>query len=248
MEPVPVPEFDGQRESRQGGDAAETDEPLDDVDIRRPGGELGDRFVECVSPGLRVEHASVALVEHDRERSVLEPLLAKPRIVCPRPRGRVVHRAMAKQQLREPVAGPHQIAAGILARADQITRGLLVRPGHPHSGDLTQPQQPRQPLSIPPVGLDPIGHRRDLRRRRDNAADPRHTTGTRKPVPGRSRLVHDPNRRRQRLQPRHRPLVARRHPQRPHLTAPQIDHARDHRPSVHIKPDTATFVHNRRLP
>ena len=154
---------------------------------------------------------------------------------------------MTQQQLREPVPGPHQITAGVLTSADQIARGLLLRPGHPHRGDLAQPQQPRQPLGVPPVGLDPVGRRPDLRRRRDNAADPRLGTRTRKPVPGRPRLVHDPDRRRQRLQPRHRRIRPRRHPQRPHLTAPHIDHARDHRPSVHIKPDTATFVHNRRL-
>src|SRR5262249_42997971 len=41
--------------------------------------------------GLRVEHAAVTLVEHDRERPALEPLPAKPCVVCPRPGGRVVH-------------------------------------------------------------------------------------------------------------------------------------------------------------
>ena len=77
----------------------------------------------------------------------------------PRPGGRVVHRPVAQEQLREPVPGPHQIAAGVLARADQITRGLLFRPGHPHRGDLTQPKQPRQPLGVTPIGLDPVGRR-----------------------------------------------------------------------------------------
>ncbi len=32
------------------------------------------------------------------------------------------------------MAGPHQIAAGVLAGADQITRGLLLRLGHPNRG------------------------------------------------------------------------------------------------------------------
>ena len=45
-----------------------------------------------------------------------------------------------------------------------------------------------------------------------------------------------------------RPPLSARQPQRPHLARLRIDHARDHRPSVHIKPDPATFVHNRRLP
>src|SRR5207244_12579692 len=100
-------------------------------------------------PGFRVEHAGVALVEHDRERPALEPLLAKPRVVRPRPRGRVVHRPMTKQQLREPVPGPHQITASVLAGPDQDTRRLLLQPGPPYRSDLTQPQQPRQPLGVP---------------------------------------------------------------------------------------------------
>ena len=41
-------ELDGQRECCQRGDAAEADEPLDDVDVRRRAGELGDCPVERV--------------------------------------------------------------------------------------------------------------------------------------------------------------------------------------------------------
>ena len=145
---------------------------------------------------------------------------------------------MAEKQLREPVAGPHQIAAGVLAGADEIARGLFFRPGHPHRRDLAESEQPRQPLGVSAVGLDPVGSRSDLRRRRDDATDPTLTTRTRKPVPGRSRLVHDPDRHRQRLQPRHRRITPRRHPQRPHLTARSIDHARDHRASVHSQVPT----------
>jgi len=155
---------------------------------------------------------------------------------------------MAQQQLREPVASPHQIATGILTSTNEITRGLLFRLRYPHRSDLTEAQQPRQPLGVPPVGLDPIGRRPDPRRRRDNAVDPRRSTGAREPVPTRSRLIHNPNRRRQRLQPRDCRLTIRRQPQRPHFTAALIEHARDHRAGVHIKSDPATFAHIRRLP
>jgi hypothetical protein len=155
---------------------------------------------------------------------------------------------MPEQQLREPVTGPHQITAGILTRPHQITRRLLLRPGHTYRGDLTEPKQPRQPLGVPSICLDPVGRRPDPRGRRHNAADPRTGTRTRKPVAGRPRLVDDPNRRRQRLQPRDRLRGPGRHTQRPHLTAPLIDHTRDHRPSMHIKSDPATFAHHRRLP
>ena len=125
---------------------------------------------------------------------------------------------------------------------------LRSRPGDPHRGDLTQPKQPRQPLSITPISLDPISRRPDPRRRRNDTADPHLRTRTRKPVPGRPRLIDDPHRRRQRLQPRDRLSRPRRHTQGPHLAAPPIDHTRDHRPSMHIKSDPATFAHNRRLP
>ena len=40
-EPVPVAELDRQRERRQRRDATETNEPTDDIDIRRRRGELG---------------------------------------------------------------------------------------------------------------------------------------------------------------------------------------------------------------
>ncbi len=90
--------------------------------------------------------------------------------------------------------------------------------------------------------------RPDPRRRRDDTADPSIGTRACEPVPRRPRLIDDPNRRRQRLQPPDRRITSRRHPQRPHLTAHPIDHARHHRPSVHIQTDPATFAHHRRLP
>jgi hypothetical protein len=93
-------------------------------------------------------------------------------------------RTLSQKELREPVPSPHQIAPSVLARTDEIARGLLCRTGHPHGGDLTEPKQPRQPLGIPPVSLDSIGRRPDLRRRRDDAADPCLGTRARKPIPG----------------------------------------------------------------
>lgn len=103
-------------------------------------------------------------------------------------------------------------------------------------------------LGVAPVSLDPVGHRPDPRRRRDHTADPRPGTRPRKPLAGRPSLVDDPDRRRQRPQPGDRRRVARRDSQRPHLAASLIDHARDHRPSMHIKTHPATFAHNRPLP
>jgi hypothetical protein len=143
---------------------------------------------------------------------------------------------------------PHQITTRVLTGTDEVTRGFLFGVGHPHRSDLPEPKQPRQPLSVAPVSLDLVGSRPDLRRRRNHAADPRLDTRTRKPIPRRPRLVDDPDPRPERLQPLDRRVTPGRHPQRPHLTAASIDHTRHHRPSVHIKPNPATFVHNRRLP
>jgi hypothetical protein len=60
---------------------------------------------------------------------------------------------MAQQQLREPVPGPHQIAPGVLTSTNKITRRLLFRRRDPYRRDLTEPKQPRQPLSITPSVL-----------------------------------------------------------------------------------------------
>jgi gas vesicle structural protein len=99
-EPVPVAKLDRQRERSQRGDATQTNESSDNIDIGWRGGELGDCLVERVSSGLRVEHPAVTLIEHDRERPALEPLPTKPPVVRPRPRGRVVHRPVPEQQQR----------------------------------------------------------------------------------------------------------------------------------------------------
>jgi hypothetical protein len=146
------------------------------------------------------------------------------------------------------VASPHQIAAGVFARTHEVARGFLFRDRDADRRDLAKAKQPRQPLGITPVSLDPIGCSSDPRRCGDDAVDPRLGTRAREPVPGWPRLVHDPDRLRQCLQPRNRRLSTRRQAQRPHLAAALIDHTRDHRASVHIESDPATFAHNRRLP
>ena len=97
---------------------------------------------------------------------------------------------LPQQQLRQPVPGPHQITAAVLARPHQIPRGLLLHRRHRHRGDLTQPQQPRQVHRIPGVGLDPIpGRALQLRRRRDHAPHPGRGQRPVQPEPGRPGLI-----------------------------------------------------------
>ena len=70
--------------------------------------------------------------------------------------------------------GPHQITTRVLARPDQITRRLLIRLRHMHRDQLTQPQQPRQPLRVTTIRLHFVpGSPPDPRRRRNQTADPR---------------------------------------------------------------------------
>ena len=83
---MPVPELDRQRERGQRRDAAQANQPLDDVDVRWRGGELSDRLIERVASAFRVKHPPVTLVEDNCERPAVEPLPAKPGVVRPRPR------------------------------------------------------------------------------------------------------------------------------------------------------------------
>ena len=53
-----------------------------------------------------------------------------------------------------PTPKTHQISAGIVADAHQITHHLDLRRSNRHRGDLTQPLQPGQTRGIPGIGLD----------------------------------------------------------------------------------------------
>jgi hypothetical protein len=63
---------------------------------------------------------------------------------------------LGQQQLRQPMPSPHQVRAGVFSGPDQIPGRLLGHRRHPHPGQLPNVQQPGQPLSVAPVGLDPI--------------------------------------------------------------------------------------------
>jgi hypothetical protein len=54
------------------------------------------------------------------------------------------------------VTGAHQIAAQILAGADQIAQALGLHRGHRDPTKLTGHQQPHQPLGVTLIGLDAI--------------------------------------------------------------------------------------------
>jgi hypothetical protein len=81
---------------------------------------------------------------------------------------------MAQQQLADPVARAHQIAAHVLARPDQVAQRLLLAARDPDRVQSADHQQPHEPLGVTAVGLHTILRRPlDLARRRHHAPDTR---------------------------------------------------------------------------
>src|SRR5262245_11412066 len=102
----------------------------------------------------------------------------------------IAHTA-SEQELRQAVAGPHQIAAHILDRTGQVTELLIGKARHEREPQLPGRQQPRQPDRVTPIGLDPITRPPRDRPRRDNLEpNPTLTSGPGQPEPGRTRLIH----------------------------------------------------------
>ena len=251
---MPVAELDRQRERCQRRDAPETDEPLDDISVRLSRGQVGDRLVEGLSLlGLRVRSFGCSTRRTRSRAAHFGPRCLRSHASWARVHAVASYTApVTQKQLREPMPSTHQITASV--PHEPLTRSRAASsssPGTRTAVDLAKPQQPRQPLGITDGS---VLTRSAAGRIFDGAATtqliPRIGTRPREPIPGRPRLVDDPNRLPEgssttppsAFRPREGTSL------RSHLTAPQIDHARDHRPSMHIKPDTATFVHNRRLP
>lgn len=140
----PVADLDRERERGQRRDAAQTAQPANDVCERRLRGELGDCLVERIAARLRLHDDAVTLLESEGERARGEALPAQPGVVGACPGARVVDETVAEKQLREPMTGPHQIAARVLAGANEITCRLLIRLRHP-----AQPPTRRAATALP---------------------------------------------------------------------------------------------------
>ena len=96
----------------------------------------------------------------------------------------------------------HQIAAQVLAAADQIAQRLQLGRGNDDRPQLPGRVQPRELERVARVGLDPIaGLARDRARRADHHLDPRRPRRPRQPEPRRPGLIDRAHRPRQRLQP-----------------------------------------------
>ena len=105
--------------------------------------------------------------------------------------GRVlVADVVAQQELRQPLAGAHQIDSYVLTRTDQIAQRFLLGRRHPDRVQRVDHQQPHQPLGVTRVGLDLVLRRTlDLARRRDHTPDPRRHQRPRQPVTRRAGLI-----------------------------------------------------------
>jgi hypothetical protein len=241
---VPVAELDRERKRGQGRDAAQTAEPGDDRGEALVAGRLGDRPVERITTRLRLSDRAAAFVEGHHERRRGEAQAAQPALVRERPGRAGPDEAAAQQQLRKPMPGAHRIRARVLARPNKITRSLLELIRDAHRRQLTQAQQTNQPLRVTAIALDPLARRpRDLARRRHDAGDPGARARARELVPGRTRLIANPDRPRQRSKPLHQQLARGRHTLDPQLPALSIEHTRNGRTSVQVDPDPRTFSH-----
>ena len=101
---------------------------------------------------------------------------------------------MAQQELADAVAGRHQVAANVLAGADQIAHRLFGRRRHPDSVQAADHQQPHQPLGVAAVGIDPIlGGALDLARGGHRALNAPRRKCPRQPEAGRAGLIGDPH-------------------------------------------------------
>ncbi|MCY1245360.1 hypothetical protein D9M72_585070 [compost metagenome] len=67
-----------------------------------------------------------------------------------------VDQAVAQQELRDPVPGPHEVRADVLAGAHQIPGSFIRVARDPHGCYLSQQGQPGKMLGIAGIGLDPV--------------------------------------------------------------------------------------------
>ncbi|MDD7942030.1 NADP-dependent oxidoreductase [Actinomycetospora lutea] len=165
-EAVPVGDLDAQPGRGQRRDPPQAAQPPDRPGQRRLNrGHLFDRGVEAVAARVHREHGVEGFVESELHPAALEAVTAQPRLVRPGPGALVPDQALAQQQLGQPVPGTHQIPAAVLPGPHQIASGFLGLGRYPHPRDLTDAQQPGQPLRVAAIGLDLVpGRSLDLRR------------------------------------------------------------------------------------
>jgi len=131
------------------------------------------------------------VLEDDRLRRVLEPLIGEPAPMRQAPTiAPGEDTAVTQQQRQQLLALLAQVGCGCLARTDEIADGLMHRIRHPHRGQLTGTEQPRKGDRVAPVGLDPIAWLAwDQGRRHDRAVVTQSLDLAVQPVPGRTGFI-----------------------------------------------------------
>jgi hypothetical protein len=126
------------------------------------------------------------------------------------PRFTVEADLVAKQELREPVAGSHQVLAHVFTGSDEVAKRLLGRPGDADRVKPSGHQQPDEVLGVAAVGLHLLGRAAwDLARCCDHALDPGFAQGPGEPIAGRAGLIGRFHRSLERArQPHHRRTLA----------------------------------------
>jgi hypothetical protein len=147
------------------------------------------------------------LDEDHLDDRVLKPDRAQPLQVCmapgvPRPRPQTL---AAQQQLADPMAAGHQVAAEVLATAHEIAQGLIGRLGNHDRPQLACRMQSGELQRVALIGLGVItGLAGDRPRRADHHLDPRRPDRPGQTEARRPGLIDRANLSGQRLQPRDR--------------------------------------------
>lgn len=126
-EAVPVAELDRERERRQGRDTTQATETGDDRGEALLRSRLRDRPVERIPARLCLRDRTVALLEGEQERPRRQTQATQPALVRERPGRSRPDEPVPQEQLREPVAGTHQIRARVLARPDRVPAARSAR-------------------------------------------------------------------------------------------------------------------------
>src|SRR5207247_5077866 len=180
-----------QDDRRQRVDPAEATEPANGLAIGRGGGNGLELLVELRLPRQRLLEREHRGLERALERRQVEPLLADPPPVSLAPvlTGEV-GAPVAGEELEHAMPPAHDVAAEIVATADEIAHGLLALVEDVDGGELAGAEQAHELRGVPAVGLDPLpGASWGQRWRNDRAGDAEPGDLTVEIVAGHSRFV-----------------------------------------------------------
>jgi hypothetical protein len=218
--------------------------------VARPGDLLLERLDQRPAPaGEQLDRAQV--VDEGRLRAaILELARAQPAHVPdgPGPAPPRVALTAAQQELPEPVAGAHQVAAHVLNRAHEVAEVLVLDARHEREPKLAGGQQPDQPGGVAAVGLDPVARTLgDRPRRRHSNVDLALARRPGQAEAGRACLIDRAHPGPEALQERGH--LERRHPQLAdtQFSCRRIEHGSVRLPRVHVQTDEGHTLRHGRL-